>query len=93
MSNKTFKIILFIGIVIAILVNIVPAFGLYNMSEDDLVTWSYFWIAPITYGVTGLLVYKKSLENGKDINLIPIIATCSAIILLWVFLNVIFPML
>ena len=80
MNNKTFKIILFIGFGLAILVNILPTFGLYRMSEDDLVTWSTFWLAPIVYGATGLLTYKKSLEDGRDINLIPIIATCSSIV-------------
>lgn len=93
MTNKTFKIILFIGIGIAIIVNILPALGLFRMSEDDLVTWSTFWIAPIIYGVTGLITYKKSIENKREINLIPIIATCSSITVLWFFLTAIFPML
>ncbi len=93
MDNKTFKIILFIGIGLAILVNILPALGLFRMSEDELVTWSTFWIAPIVYGATGLITCKKSMEEGRDVNLIPIIATCSSIVLLWVFLTSIFPML
>ena len=65
MDTKLFKIIFYIGIGIAVLVNIGPALGLYDMSEDELVSWSYYWIAPIAYGLTGWFTYKKQLKKNK----------------------------
>ena len=93
MDTKKFKIIFYIGITIAVFVNIGPALGLYNMSEDELVSWSYYWISPIAYGLTGWLTYKTSIEKKQNIHLIPIIVAGSCFVLLATFLNVIFPML
>jgi len=92
-TGKQFKIILFIGIAIALLVNLCAAFDFIRLSEDDLVSLAYFWVFPIIYGLVGLRTYKRAEGQGKSVHGIPAISAVVSVFLLIIFFVAVFPSL
>jgi len=37
-----------------------------DLSETELVRWSYVWLPLIAFGVAGALVYKSGMEQGLE---------------------------
>jgi len=91
MDKKLFKIAFFFGIGLAVLIHIGPLLGLYDFSEDDLISWSYMWVFPIVYGGTGWLTYDKRKAKGKPTHTIPTIVTAVALLSLYYFFLEVFP--
>lgn len=91
MDAKLFKIFFLFGVGLALMVNVGSALGLFNMGEDELVGWSYYWVFPIVYGGTGWLTQKKRAEQKKSTHTIPLIATGIALAILYYFFVDIFP--
>ena len=94
MKNQLFKIVFFIGIVIFLIIHIALLFDLFRMSETDMISWSYLWIAAIAYGLTGWVTPSHMrIKEGTSIHLIPLLAAGGCIVTLGFFLMSIFPML
>ena len=79
---------LYIG---ALAVAIVAAIGIYvvfesRLSETMMVTFSYFWVPLIAFGISGLTLTKESLG-------LSLAAGALSLVLLSVFFSAIFPSL
>ena len=85
MELKLFKILFWIGIVTLIIIHISPMLNLFEMTETNLVSWSYFWVFLITYGGSGWFSYKKMKGRESNVQMIPIITSCSSMFLLLFF--------
>ncbi len=93
MELKLFKLTFWLGVSILLAIHIGPLFNLFDMSQNNLVSWSYYWVFMITYGGSGWLSYKKMVEQKSPVQMIPIITSCTSVVFLAFFLTVIFPKL